>query len=145
MIRALVVVGLLALPVAAHAEMASFQPSGEIRSSHSSAAFDAASVRGPNVSITNESDGRWVGWLGNRVIDVREVKNGVRGANVALYLERGKDGFTVRGHLGPRTVSISIPDDARQRDLLRWTLVGLANAEDPPIPQFIFAAVAGLS
>src|SRR5919106_1596264 len=144
MIRALAVAA-VALPFTAVAQVDSFQSKGEIRSAYSSAAFDAVSVFGPRVSVTNESAGRWVGWLGNHIIDVREVKNGVRGANVALYLERRKDGFAVRGHLGFRTVSISIPDDARQRQQLRWTLLGLADVEDPPIPQFIFAAVAGLS
>jgi hypothetical protein len=138
-------VAVLALPLGAVAQVDSFQAEGEIRSAYSSAAFDALSVRGPRVSVTNESDGRWVGWLGNHIIDVREVKNGVRGANVALYLARRKDGFTVRGHVGLRTVSIYIPDDAWQRQQLRWTLLGLANVEDPPIPHFIFAAIAGLS
>jgi hypothetical protein len=142
MVRALAVA--LLLPFAAFAKANSFQAEGEIRSRSSSAAFDAGSVRGPRVSVTRESEDRWVGWLGNRVIDVSEVKNGVRGANVALYLAREKDGFKVRGHLDGRTVSIHIPDDARERYQLQWELLGLANAEDPPIPQFIFAAVAAL-
>ena len=145
MFRAMAALAIVALlPLAAFASADSFRALGEIRSARSSAAFDAVSVRGPHVSVTRESDGRWVGWLGNRVIDVREVKNGVRGANVALYLARSKDSSTVRGNLGDRTVSIDIPDEAAQRDLLRWALLGLAAEKDPPIPQFIFAAVAAL-
>ena len=143
MARAVIVAALL--PFAALAQSDSFEASGEIRSAYSSAAFDGDSVRGPGVSVAREPDGRWVGWLGNHVIDVSEVKSGVRGANVALYITRRKDGFAVRGHLGGRTVSLFIPDDARQRAQLRWTLIGRANGEEPPIPQFIFAAIAALS
>ena len=141
--RAVILASLL-VPFAAFAQADSFQAEGEIRSLYASAAFDVDSVRGPHVSVTREIGGRWVGWLGGRVIDVREVKSGVRGANVALYLSRGTDGFIVRGHLGGRTVSIHIPDDPRERYQLRWTLLGDAGAKSPPVPQFIFAAIAAL-
>lgn len=133
------------LPFAALAQPDFFQPEGEIRSAHSSAAFDGDSVRGPGIQVTREPDGRWVGWLGNRVIDVAEVESGIRGANVALYLSRGNDGLIVRGYLGGRTVTLYIPDDGKQRDHLRWKLLGLAGVKNPPIPQFIFAAIAALT
>jgi hypothetical protein len=139
-----VLVALLLVPFAAFSQVDSFQAEGEIRSEYASAAFDMDSVRGPHVSVTREVGGRWVGWLGGRVVDVREVKGGVRGANVALYLSRGNHGLTVRGHLGGRTVSIHIPDDERERYQLRWMLLGDARAKSPPVPQFIFAAIAAL-
>ncbi|HZA49922.1 MAG TPA: hypothetical protein VE549_04225, partial [Myxococcaceae bacterium] len=139
-----VAVASLLLPFAALSQADSFQAEGEIRSFYSSAAFDADSVRGPSISLTREMGGRWVGWLGGRVIDVREVKSGVRGANIALYLSREKDRFVVRGYLGSRTVSISIPDDARERNQLHWRLLGAAGTKEPPVPQFIFAALAAL-
>lgn len=142
MVRAFAVASLL-LPFTVFSQMDPFRE-GEVRSAYASAAFDRDSVRGPHVSVTRENEGRWIGWLGGEVIDVREVKGGVRGANVALYLSRGKTGFTVRGHLDARTVSIHIPDDARQRYQLRWELLGAAGTKDPPVPQFIFAAIAAL-
>jgi hypothetical protein len=141
--RAVIVASVL-LPFAAFAQNDSFKAEGEIRSEYASAAFDMDSVRGPHVSVTREMGERWVGWLGGRIVDVREVKGGVRGANVALYLSRVSDGITVRGYFGGRTVSIHFPDDARERDLLRWKLLGEAGAKSPPVPQFIFAAIAAL-
>ena len=143
MARALMLAALL--PFAALAQPSAFHADGEIRSAHSSAAFDGESIRGPRVSVTREPDGRWAGWLGNRVIEAREVKGGARGPNLALYLSRQNDGLTVRGYLGGRTISLHIPDDPMQRVLLRWTLVGRAGEKDPPIPQYIFAAIAALS
>src|SRR4051812_36046786 len=101
---------LLAAAVLAVAPVAlSYTPVGEILSGDSSASFDSAQVVGPQVSLTREAKGRWVGRLKGTVIDVTEVKDGVRGANVALYVERLKDGYIVRGNLGDRTVHVHVP------------------------------------
>jgi hypothetical protein len=121
-----------------------YAPLGEVLSHRSSASFDATSVRGPLIAMYKEDEGRWVGRLGGEVIAVDEVKNGVRGAGTALYLERAEDAFIVRGHIGYRTVYVKVPDSPQLRYQYGWTLTGLANTERPPTAQYIFAVLGAL-
>lgn len=121
-----------------------YVPAGEIQSASASASFDGDEVRGPRVQVTREDDGRWTGRLLGVVIDAQEVKNGLRGANFALYTERVKDGIAVRGHVDGRTVSFLVPDDPQQRFHRRWTLKGVADADNPPPAHFALAAVGAL-
>lgn len=121
-----------------------FRALGEIQTADSSAAFDANSVRGPQVQVTREGKDQWRGWVRGMAIDGTERKNGLRGANFALYVERVKGGVQVRGNLDTRTVNIHIPDDPQQRFHRRLTLKGLADTEQPPAAQFALAAVAAI-
>lgn len=134
----------VAMAMALAAPALAFDAIGEIQGRTSSAAFDDRSVIGPQVSVYREPDGRWVGRVRGRVVDAYEVKNGVRGANFALYFERRADGKIVRGHWGRDTVYVHIPDDARQREQLWYDLKGAAAQDVPPLPQFLFAVLGAL-
>lgn len=140
--RSLLVVAALVVPLSISAQGETYRPIGEVQLGSSSASFDESSVRGPRVQVTRGSNGRWTGRIGDLIIDGTERKNGVRGANFALYVERVDDGLMVRGNLLTRTISVKIPDDPQERYYRRWTLKGQADTSSPP-PAHFALAIAG--
>lgn len=121
-----------------------FKAIGELQSRSSSAAFDENSVIGPRVSMYRGAEGRWTGRVRGRVVDAYEVKNGIRGADFALYFEKVADGKIVRGRWGYDTVYVHLPDDFRERERFGYHVTGAANDDIPPLPQFLFAVMGTL-
>lgn len=122
-------------------------PRGEVQTAFGSATFDSTSVRGPNVNMVRQADGRWAGWLNGGFVTVDVDGGSVRGPNVSLGYERTKKEMRVRGYIGSETVSLTVPNDPKDRWGSAWNgfeLKGTAANDDPPVPQILFALLAAL-
>jgi hypothetical protein len=138
-IRALVVTALLAAaPALAEG------PRGEVFAQQGSASFDSTNVRGTDVNMSRQPDGRWAGWLNGSFVTVSVDGNTVRGPNVSLTYERTGKETRVHGLLGTGTVSITVPNEPKGAAWHNFRLTGTAADQDPPVPQMIFALIAAL-
>lgn len=88
-----------------------FAPTGELDfaagGAGASAAFDADHVIGPGVNMARVGPDAWKGDLRGRVVQVTTGAGRIRGPNVELVVEEGKDGVTLRGSAGGRRYDLT--------------------------------------
>ena len=154
-----------------------FQPRGEVVFSgptrRSITAFDDTRVIGPGVSLSQNGDGSWSGWLQGRAVQLEGSNHRVDGASLSLRIEELESGgIEIRGHwaVGRTTESIYVrvtPEEFFARGASRTPslflktngngnyggnfygdfaieLVGAARDAVPPEPQFAFAVLGAL-
>jgi hypothetical protein len=124
-----------ALPLAAlTALLATAAPAYAPIGATATSTFDATSVRGPQVNVSLQKDGRWRGTLHGQLVDVAVEGNVVKGNGTVLRLgEHGR----VYGHFNGVTVDQRIPEQT--------LFTGAAASKRPPVPQMIFARLADLT